>query len=523
MSIAILLTGFTILLALVFTSKPKELIQILGADDKLIAEISIKNPKLTAFAIEAFNDSIYLNIEPDNMLVLKPKKSKEMLYRQTIDMAGSALDKTLKIKDNIAVRIVQSSTKEPYFLKLLSYWEGGFFSFLSFAMQMMLILVLGHVLALAAPLSKLTDLLVKDCNSTASAVLRVSFSTMIVAFFNWGLGLIFGAVFARKIGEHAANKGIKINYPLVVAAGYSGMMVWHGGLSGSATLKIAEQNHEFADKIGLIPISETIFSTMNISATLLLLTLVPAFLFYFGKKFPVYEQMPLFNKKDISEPEKTSGLANLDISPYLSGILGVIIIFITLYKSVFAPVFVYGKSFDWSFSFVNPNYIIFLLFGMAILFQGSLRNFEKGVEEAIPGAASIMIQFPFYAGIMGIMTGSGLVLIFSQLFESISNSTTFPLFTLISSGIVNFFVPSGGGQWMVQGPIVIEGANALGVSYQKSIMALCYGDQLTNMLQPFWALPLLGITKVKAQEILPWSFLIFLIGLSIFSVVLLIF
>ncbi len=134
-----------------------------------------------------------------------------------------------------------------------------------------------------------------------------------------------------------------------------------------------------------------------------------------------------------------------------------------------------------------------------------------------------MIQFPFYAGIMGIMSQTGLVIIFADFFESISNSTTFPLFTFISSGIINFFVPSGGGQWLVQGPIVINGAESLGVSYEKAIMALCYGDQLTNMLQPFWALPLLGITKLKAQEILPFSFFVFLIGFILFSLILLIF
>ena len=121
------------------------------------------------------------------------------------------------------------------------------------------------------------------------------------------------------------------------------------------------------------------------------------------------------------------------------------------------------------------------------------------------------------------MSQSGLVTFFGEVFESFSNTTTYPLFTFLSSGIVNFFVPSGGGQWLVQGPIVIEGSKALGVPYEKSILALCYGDQLTNMLQPFWALPLLGITKVKGQEILPYTFFIFLVGLLIFSLILLIF
>ena len=93
----------------------------------------------------------------------------------------------------------------------------------------------------------------------------------------------------------------------------------------------------------------------------------------------------------------------------------------------------------------------------------------------------------------------------STFFVNISNETTFPVFTFLSAGIVNIFVPSGGGQWAVQGPIIIEAANQLALSIPKSVMALAYGDQITNMLQPFWALPLLGITGLKASEILPYK------------------
>ena len=147
----------------------------------------------------------------------------------------------------------------------------------------------------------------------------------------------------------------------------------------------------------------------------------------------------------------------------------------------------------------------------------------KGVDKAISGASGILIQFPLYFGIMGIMNHSGMVQIMSDFFVSISNETTFPLFTFISAGIVNIFVPSGGGQWAMQGPIIIEAASNLGVSFNKTIMALAYGDQLTNMLQPFWALPLLGITGLKAKEILPYTLYLFLMGMVIFIGGLLIF
>ena len=138
------------------------------------------------------------------------------------------------------------------------------------------------------------------------------------------------------------------------------------------------------------------------------------------------------------------------------------------------------------------------------------------VEESMVGAAGILIQFPLYFGIMGLMSSSGLIGHISGWFIQISDQYTYPIYTFISAGIVNIFVPSGGGQWALQGPIIIEAAKSLNVSISKSIMAMAYGDQLTNMLQPFWALPLLGITKLKAKDILPYTLFFMILGAIIF-------
>ena len=175
------------------------------------------------------------------------------------------------------------------------------------------------------------------------------------------------------------------------------------------------------------------------------------------------------------------------------------------------------------FASFNLDFINFFLFGLAFLFLGNIKALENAVGEASFSAAGILIQFPLYAGIMGIMKYSGLGAFISQGFVEISTATTLPIYTLLSAGLVNIFVPSGGGQWVVQGPIITEAAETLGVSIPKTVMALAYGDQLTNMLQPFWALPLLGITKLKAKDILPYSGLVMLVGLTIFITVLLIF
>jgi short-chain fatty acids transporter len=424
----------------------------------------------------------------------------------------------------LALLLTESKTDQWHLVEILLYWEAGFFDFLKFAMQMMLILVLGHVLALSRPATKLLNNLVKHCTTTARAAFIVTFISILVAFLNWGLSLILGAIFARKVGEHASKNKIPIHYPLIGAAGYTGLMVFHGGLSGSAPLKVAEEGHKFVTQIGLVPFSDTIFSTMNLVCMFLLITLLPLAMYWMGNR--VKSDILHLNATDEADESPNNsaltGAERLDYSPILSTILGLVMILVGFYKVLFAPL-LNGQNFDWTFSFINPNYIIFMLFGFAILLHGSFSKFNQAVSKGIGGSAGIMIQFPFYAGIMAIMIGSGLVNVFSNVFVNLSTATTFPVFTFFSAGLVNIFVPSGGGQWLVQGPILIEASQKLNVPIEKSILALCYGDQITNMLQPFWALPLLGITGLKAKEILPYTVFLLLIGVVIFCSILLLF
>ena len=402
-------------------------------------------------------------------------------------------------------------------LSLLNYWEKGLWNspLLVFAVQMMLMLVLGHVLALTKTLSHWIDKATLFCSNTAQAAAWVTLLTLLVSFFNWGLGLVFGAIFARKVGEHATKNNIPLNYPLIGAAGYSGLMVWHGGISGSAPIKIAEKGHFLEEKMGVISQSETIFSSMNISISLVLLIVLPCLMYMLGKKSE--SKIIKLNSAPIEdEKEEIQGAEHLDHSKILAYVFGGMIIMHCIYKALILPQ-------QLSLSFITPNFINLFLLGLGILLHKNFNHFLKGVNQAISGASGILIQFPLYFGIMGIMNSSGLVGVFSDFFVSISNPTTFPIFAFISAGIVNVFVPSGGGQWGVQGPIIIEAASQLNVPYWKAVMALAYGDQLTNMLQPFWALPLLGITGLKAKDILPYSLLLLLVGGSIFVIGLLLF
>ena len=395
------------------------------------------------------------------------------------------------------------------FFQIITYWEKGLWDnqLLVFAMQMMLMLVLGHSLALSETLENLIEKATSLCNSTSIAAAIITFSTLLVSLFNWGLGLIFGAIFARKVGEYATKNNIKLNYPLIGAAGYSGLMVWHGGISGSAPIKIAEKGHFLEEKIGVITQSQTVFSSMNISISILLLIILPLLMYYIGEKTESKKVSIICEKKTLSP--KITGAEKLDHSNFLALLFGSVILFYCIYKAFILPT-------NFSLSFITPNFINLTLLGLCIILHKNFYRFINSVNSAIVGAAGILIQFPLYFGIMGIMKYSGLIDIMSDAFILISNENTFPIFTFLSAGIVNVFVPSGGGQWAVQGPIIIEAAMKIGYSIPKSVMALAYGDQLTNMLQPFWALPLLGITGLKAKEILPYTLILMFIGALIF-------
>lgn len=417
-----------------------------------------------------------------------------------------------------------------YSYDLLIDWQNGLWDKsgggLYFAFQMMLMLVLGHCLALTNPIKKLIDQLLKYCTNTPRSAAIVAFTSIAMGLFNWGLGLIFGAILARRIGEKFSTEKRILNYGLIGASAYLGLMVWHGGLSGSAPTKamepgaLQEMTKEMAITSPLnIPFEATIGSAMNVITSLLLITILPLIAYYLGKKskvgtIPKLKELTFQESENVHSQEK--GTERIDSSKVFGTSIGLGIIALGILSA-------YNYNGTSSFGFIEPNFINFMLLGLTILLHRSISKFLQAVQNAIGDVSGILIQFPFYFGILGIMKSSGLIVVFSDFLIDLSTETTLPLFTFFSAGIVNFFVPSGGGQWAIQGPIIIQSAQELGANLPKTIMAMAYGDQLTNMLQPFWALPLLGITKLKAQEILPYSFIFYLVGLILFSSVLIVF
>lgn len=400
-------------------------------------------------------------------------------------------------------------------------WEKGLWNpgLLVFAYQMMLILVLGHVVVLSRPMELLIHKITHFVVDGATAALLVAVSTMLIAFFNWGLGLVFGAILARKVGEYASKMEIPLNYPLIGACGYIGLLVFNGGISGSAALKASEPGHiselvgnnasgQLLQRLPLnIPTSETIFNPVNVFVSIALITLLGGLAYFLGKKTPATAyHLPAYSAAK-TDPGKVKGAEKLDYSFGIALFFGVLLFAGLLLQ--------YGT--DILNLSLTPNLLNLFMLALGVLLHGNIYNFQKAVYHTITGASGILIQFPLYFGIMGLMSGSGLIGSISDFFVSISTEDTYPFFTFLSAGLVNVFIPSGGGQWAVQGPVVIHAAITLNVPLAKALMALAYGDQLTNMMQPFWALPLLGITRLKAGEILPYSLIFMIAGGIIFT------
>ena len=366
---------------------------------------------------------------------------------------------------------------------------------------MVLIVVTGHVMASSPFFKKLLGNLASIPKLPGQAIILVTLVALIACWINWGFGLIIGALFAREIA-----KKVDVDYRLLIASAYSGFIIWSGGLSSSVALTIATPGHFTENLIGVVPTSETLFSPLNLTIVIGMIILVPIINRFM---MPSKEHAYLIDKKlledagamqasavEYSTHTPADRLENSKLLSLLIGLLGIVFIIYYLINNGFS---------------INLNIINFLFLFIAIILHKTPRLFLEAVVNSVKAASGIIIQFPFYAGLMGIVTASGLASILSNTFISISNENTFHMLTLWSAGLVNFFVPSGGGQWAVQAPVMLEAAKTLGVSLPKTAMAVAWGDAWTNMIQPFYALPALAIAGLKAKDIMGFGLIIMLI------------
>lgn len=395
--------------------------------------------------------------------------------------------------------------------QMIDFWGDGIWNLLTFSMQALLTLVTGYVLAKTPLVKRILHLISGVAKTPGQAIVLMTVIALLSGWVNWGFGLIASGLFAREIAQRV--KGV--HYPLLVAAAYSGMLIWHAGLSGTIPLKVAVADGDsLGELLGgrSIPVSETIFSSEVLTICALIILTVPIVYRLMMPPADQVTEIPTeLRDEEVGAPTPVNDMTpaeKLENSMLISLLLsGMGLYYLTGY-------FMGGGKLG-----LNSLNMIFLMVGL--LLQKTPANYLRALNEAIRSTTGIVLQFPLYAGIMGMMVSSGLAVSISEWFISISTVDTFTLFTFLSAGIVNFFVPSGGGQWAVQAPIVIPAAQALGVPLNHAAMAVAFGDAWTNMVQPFWALPLLGIAGLGIKDIMGYCTVIllwsgFVMGLAMF-------
>ncbi|MBR0210352.1 MAG: short-chain fatty acid transporter [Firmicutes bacterium] len=384
---------------------------------------------------------------------------------------------------------------------------SGFWSLLAFAMQMALVLVLGSAMASAPVFKRFLARIAAVAKNKRSAIVLTTFVSVICCWLNWGFGLIAGALLAKEMAKRIRD----VDYRLLIASAYSGFVIWHAGLSGSIPLTISG-GYTIGEETYQAGMNQTVFHPMNLIMCGLILFLMP---FVNYAMHPDEEHTitvdPALLENDVDRVYEIKTPADriehskiLWLIIVVAGFAWIIQYFMGVVKA--------GVSVT---NALNLNVVNFIFLFLGLLMHGNLRRYVDAIGDAAGGSAGVLLQFPFYAGIMGMMVaknadGVSLAGIISDFFVNISTNTTFPLWTFLSAGIVNFFVPSGGGQWAVQGPIVMPAAAKMGIEPGRAGMAIAWGDQWTNMIQPFWALPALGVAGLSARDIMGFLVIVLL-------------
>lgn len=386
------------------------------------------------------------------------------------------------------------------FIETTEFWGSGFWDLLAFTMQMVVILAAGYVLAKTPVVDRLINRIISKVERQKTAIIVATLAGGIGSLLNWGFGLIVGGIVAGKLARQV--KGV--HYPLIIAAGYSGFSLYGLGISGTVPVLISTPGHFLEDVIGVIPLTETIFSIPMMLTTLAVLITLPIVNSLLHPKNP--EDVVEINKdlnldEEINleplEDEKGTLASKINHSKIVGlsiGLLG--LLYIVLH-------FVKGGTID-------LNIVNFALIFLGITLLGAPIYYVKILNEGVKTVSGIILQYPFYAGIMGILAGSGLVITFSGWFVSFSAAENLPFWGVISAWFINILAPSGGGQWAIQGPVMVEAAKTIGASIPQTAMGVMIGDAWNNMVQPFWILPILALSGLRLKDVMGYMVLIML-------------
>ena len=398
-------------------------------------------------------------------------------------------------------------------------WGDGFWNLLAFTNQIALTLLLGYALASTRPVNALLLRTAGLVRSARMAYITVCLLTGLIALLSWSTALVAAGIMSRAVGEACRQRGIHVHYPLLVASAFSGFVVWHQGISASIGLAIATPGHFLQDQIGIIPTSETLFSLWNLLTVTAILLSLPVLMALLHPRDPAQiTEIPDHLMREMQPDPDTDGETRATTTPALrlerSRLLALAIAALGL---VYLYIHYIARGDGLTLNLMN-----FSLLTVGILCAGNLDRYARITVDGGRIAAPFLVEYPFYAGIAGLIASSGLGAMVVAACASVADADSLPLFAFFSGGLLNIFIPSGGAQWAVQGPIMMTVADQIGASLPATAMAVSLGDEWTNLIQPLIMLPVLTLARVSARSVmgysfvaLLWSGLIFVVSLSV--------
>jgi short-chain fatty acids transporter len=402
----------------------------------------------------------------------------------------------------------------PNVLELIGAWYRGLWSILTFALQMALILLTGYVVAQSPPVSRFLDWMASKPRNQGQALALTIVVASIASLINWGFGLVVAAIMARFIGKRLEN----IDYAILVSAGYAGFIVWASGLSSSIALAVStpgsSANLVEQETGRVLGFGDTIFTWWNILPVVLIVaSLIPLYWWMMPKR---PEQMRKVDRELLAQEDEQDEVEDPDTpAGKLERFWPLNLILAGAIITYFISSLVSGT---FTFDF---NAVIALFLAIGLILHWTPIRYVRTFTGSAGAIGPIALQYPFYGGIQGLMTlsvgGVTLAAVIAEWFLSFSNEYTFAFWTFVSSNIISLFIPSGGGHWVVQGPVMVPAAESLGVDQGLVAMAVAWGEGTANMIQPFWALPILGIVGLGIRDIMGYGVLTLALSFTIYG------
>jgi short-chain fatty acids transporter len=397
--------------------------------------------------------------------------------------------------------------------EILGGWYTGLFEILAFAFQMVLILVTGYALSNSSPVRRFLDWLASRPKGRSAAIVLTIVAVMVTSFLNWGCGLVVAGLLSREIA-----KRMRIDFGWLVAGAYTGWIIWASGFSSSIALAQATPGSalNLVQKVTgqVIPLGDMLFAPFNWVPLVALLVILP--LLYCAiqpteRDTVAADAERLMAEDNIAAPKEESRTIARHLEH--AWILNLILV----------AAGIAALTVNWSKTgpTLDINSVIFLFFLAGLLLHWTPINYVRAVNQAARVTGPLILQYPLYGGIMGIMKGTGLADVIAKAFVSFSSAHTLPFWNYIASIIISLFIPSGGGHWAVQGTFTVKAAVDLHASQAATAMAVAMGEQVANMIQPFWALPVLAIAGISLRRVMGFTVMSFFVGAVVFGLALL--